>query len=280
MGVRSFKPNDYKISFNKDYRLRFLVNNIKAKRGNFLDVGCGGGIFTEAVACYYPKLSIFGYDVSHSAISYAKKFGSGSIKYAPIKNKKLPYKNSFFNYCICFDVLEHVPDIEFFLKEIKRVTVNKGKVYFIIPCEGQAFTYTWIFNRIKRGEDLTYKYMGYIHPEFTYRYVVDALERSGFKVINKWYSEHWFYQISHLVIYFLPKFVLETVLGKRISEEYTNSNIIAKPNNKNKLLMAIRSIWFYFFDFMMMYPMYLETIIFNKIPFGAWKIHLVVEVRK
>src|SRR5258708_27777845 len=80
MGVRENKPKTYKLSFREDYRLRSLVKTVHISDGNLLDIGCGGGRFTESLPYYFPKTNIFGCDISSMAISYAKKLGSSKVK--------------------------------------------------------------------------------------------------------------------------------------------------------------------------------------------------------
>jgi len=280
MGVRENKPKTYKLSFKEDYRLRSLVKTIRISKGNLLDIGCGGGRFTESIPYYFPKVNIHGCDVSSTAISYAKKLGSGKVKYDVIKNKRLPYKNNFFDVCICLDVLEHVPNIKFFLSEVKRVLKKDGKFFLIVPCEGERFTYTWFFQKLHFGQTLTHRYMGHIHPEFTHKSVINILRKNGFGIQNTGYSEHAPYQLMHLFVYFLPKVLLELFLGKNKTKEYTNSSLISSPKKENNPLIVIRKFWFMFFDLMMMHPMYWETIILRRIPSTAWKIHLLAFVEK
>lgn len=272
MGVRGEKPTTYFRSFKEDYRLRFLVKTIKLNEGKLLDIGCGGGMLTESLPYYFPKASIFGCDISKTAIKYAEKLGSGKVKYNQIRKNCFPYKDNFFDVCICLDVLEHVPDVNFFLNEVKRVLKKNGKFFLIVPCEGERFTYTWLFQKLHFGQGLTYRYMGHIHPEFTHKNVINFLEEHGFVIKNTAYSEHLFYQLMHLFVYFLPKVLLEVFLGKNKTKEYTNSSLISSPK-KNNPLIIIRKLWFVFFNFMMAYPMPLETIVLRKIPLTAWKLH-------
>src|SRR5258708_13430823 len=97
MGVMEGKQKSYLRTFKDDYRLKLLTQAITKESGTILDIGCGGGITTESLAYYYPKAKLYGCDVSKSAIDYAKKFGSGKVTYAVIKDKKLPYKNDTFD---------------------------------------------------------------------------------------------------------------------------------------------------------------------------------------
>ena len=277
MGVRGKKPETYFRSFREDHRLRFLVKTIKLDRGKLLDIGCGGGMLTESLPYYFPKASIFGCDISKTAIKYAAKFGSGKIKYSQIKKSRFPYNDNFFDVCICFDVLEHVPNVDFFLKETRRVLKRNGKFLLIVPCEGQLLTYTWLFKKIHLGENLTLRYLGHIHPQFTHKKVIKLLQKHGFTIAQKAYSEHVFYQLLQLLFLFLPKILLEIFLGKNKAKEYTNSGLVKTPKNNNDYLLRLRNIWYKVWDFMMFYPMNWETIVFEKIPITAWKLHVVAK---
>ncbi len=280
MGVRDQVPDSYFRSFKKDYRLRSLVQNIKLKKGKLLDIGCGGGMLTESLPYYYPHTSIYGCDVSATAIKYAKKMGSGSVTYGVIKNKKLPFQNNFFDVCICFDVLEHVPNVDFFLKEVKRVLKKDGSFFVIVPCEGEPFTFSWFLQKIHLGSDLTYRYIGHIHPEFTHRKVEKLLKKYGFSLEKKQYSENIFYQFCLFSIIFLPKIVLELIFGNKKATEYTNSNMIAKPKSNSDPLVVIKRNLFILWDFMMYYPMNWETIIMRNVAFASWKLHILVKKKQ
>ncbi len=255
-----------------------MTRTIALQKGSILDIGCGGGLIAESLPYYYPNASIYGCDVSRTAISYAKKLGSGNVKYAVIHNGTFPYKSNFFDVCICLDVLEHVPDIGIFLKEVRRVLQKDGKFFLIVPCEGQPFTYTWLFQKIHVGQHLTFRQFGHIHPEFTHASVVKLLELHGFAIKEKAYSEHLFYQLMHLLLFTAPKVMLEIVLGKK-SDEYTNSSLIRSPKSKRDILMIVRAVWFKLFHFMMMYPMNWETVLMERVPLGAWKLHVLASAR-
>lgn len=278
MGVRIKKPDTYLRTFRQDYRMRSLVQSVKAEGCRLLDVGCGGGLFTESIPYYYPKSVVYGcdIDISKTAISYAKKYGSGRVRYKVIKDKRLPYRDNYFDICLCLDVLEHIQDNNLFLKELYRILKRNGKVFFIVPCEGQPFTYTWIFKRIPYFSKLTYRFMGHVQPEFTHKNVIELLRYHNFQIEKISYSEHIFYQLMHLFIYFLPKILLEFLLGIQKTKEYTNSNLIKSPKSNKELFMVIRKIWYKFMDIIMMYPMNWETVLFNSFSPTAWKLHTVV----
>lgn len=276
MGVRGSKPKTYRLSFKEDYRLRSLVKAVCSFEGNMLDIGCGGGRFTESIPYYFPKVSMYGCDISSTAVSYAKKLGSGKVRYGVIKNNKFPYKNSFFDACICFDVLEHVPNVDFFLREVKRVLKKEGKFFLIVPCEGERFTYTWLFQKIHLGNNLTLRYLGHIHPEFTHKKVAYLLRKHGFLIQKMTYSEHIFYQLLQFFIFFIPKMLLDFVLGETQANEYTNSSLVKISTSKKNPILDVRNLWCRVWDFMMFYPMNWETILLKNFSPTAWKLHALV----
>lgn len=276
MGVRVGKQKSYRRSFKEEYRLKRLTEALTLKKGKILDIGCGGGILTESLHYYYPKAELYGCDVSKTAISYAKKFGSGRVSYDVIKNKKLPYSSNFLDACVCLDVMEHIPDIDFFLKEVKRVLKKDGKFFLLVPCEGQPFTFTWLFQKIKLGSNLTYKNWGHIHPEFTHKSVEKLLEKHGFRTKRKTYSEHMLYQITNFLVYFLPKEVVEIVFGNK-AERYMDRGIVAmedKNNNRKDFMLYVRIGWLQFSRILWFLPS-VELELLKKMPFTAWKAHFL-----
>lgn len=237
MGVlKTFKP---------EYRVKRLTEALKLSKGRLLDIGCAGGVLTETLVKHYPKVEIYGCDISKTAISYAKKYGSGKVTYAAIKGKRFPYGDKFFDACICLDVLEHVPDVDLFLKEVRRVLKDNGHFFLLVPCEGQPFTYTWFFQKLNVGTKLTFKHWGHIHPEFTHRSVVELLRKHGFTPLKKSYSEHTLWQLLNVFMYFIPHAILERVIGKKATL-YTDSGVVrsmekGKQKQKKDLMMFLRS---------------------------------------
>lgn len=263
-------------TFNEDYRLYSLVHSVKLNRGKLLDIGCGGGKLTESLPFYFKNARIYGCDISNTAISYAKKFGSGKVKYSVIKNNKFPYENNSFDVCIAFDVLEHVQNIDYLLNEAKRVLKDNGKFFIIVPCEGQPFTYTWLFQKLHLGQNLTYRYFGHIHSEYTHKYVLEVLKKHGFKIEEISYSEHFFYQCVQVLLLFLSKRFLELLVGEKKIAEYMPCNSIKSPKKKYDIIRIIRMAGLGLYDFFRMYVLYWETIVFRKVSFTGWKLHVLV----
>jgi len=267
-------------SYTMDYRLERVRSRIVVRKGNILDLGCGGGTNTEKLVGMYKGARVYGCDISKTAIAYAMKYGGGKVTYNAMNGKKFPYTSNMFDVIVCLDVLEHVPNVQGFLKEVYRVLKKGGRLYFVVPCEGQPFTYTWVFQHIGLGSNLTRENWGHIHPEFTHKKVVSLMEAVPLTVTHVSYSEHWLYQLSNILFYFLPKVALKVFLGAK-SSTYTDQGMIASETKKKQprnIMTAIRSLWLWMSDAFgllrnvdLWYGKYL--------PFGSWKVH-VVAVKK
>jgi len=258
--------------FKNDYRFRNLIETVKLQKGRLLDIGCGGGSLTENIKYYYPRVELYGCDVSHKAISLAKKYGSGNVKYS-VNGNNFPYRSNYFDICLCLDVLEHVPKVDLFLSEVKRILKQKGLFYLVVPCEGQSFTLTSFFQRIKIGNSLTYKHLGHIHPEFTHQYVLYLLRNYKFTILDIKYSDHLLSQTVQFFMYFLAKEILENTLGEKRAEAYYDRSIIKSINNKKITdpIMIIRKSWLSISQIISFITKW-ETRLFNRMYFSASKL--------
>ena len=94
---------------SKKYIDNLLQNN---STWNILDIGCGYNASKFAkVIC----------DVQDLSNHYQDK------KFIKLTEKKLPFKDKEFDFVIASHVMEHVEDIDFFIKELERVS-KKGYI--------------------------------------------------------------------------------------------------------------------------------------------------------
>ena len=94
---------------SKKYIDNLLQNNIT---WNILDIGCGYNASKFAkVIC----------DVQDLSNHYQDK------KFIRLTEKKLPFKDKEFDFVVASHVMEHVEDIDFFIKELERVS-KKGYI--------------------------------------------------------------------------------------------------------------------------------------------------------
>jgi len=113
-------------------RLRFFDELVGDWRGKtVLDVGCGGGFMTEAVA--RRGAHVTGIDPAGEAIAAARRHAEAeglTIAYHEGVGEALPFGDAAFDIVLCCDALEHVADLERVLDEIARVLVPGGLFLF------------------------------------------------------------------------------------------------------------------------------------------------------
>ena len=89
---------------SKEFIDSLLQNNTNWK---ILDIGCGYNAHNRAsVIC----------DVQDLSNHYQNK------KFTKLIEKKLPFKDKEFDFVVASHVMEHVEDVEFFIKELERVS--------------------------------------------------------------------------------------------------------------------------------------------------------------
>lgn len=270
--------DDYQKLIARDVRLQRLMEALPNAKGKMLDIGCGGGTITNCLAHKFSKLKLYGCDISSSAIAVAQATSHTQVEFSVMKNNKFPYKNEMFDICVCFDVLEHVPDPDKYLSETRRVLKKGGVIFFAIPCEGERFSLTWLLQKLKIGSHLTYKHVGHIHPEFTHQHIIELIKKQKFKVISLSYSEHFITQCVRFFRFILPKELLELVMGSNSAEKYYDRSIIQKSQTRERkdFFMIVRMIWLklgMIFDAIEN----TETRIFKDSGFAAWKIFVFAE---
>ncbi len=93
-------------------------------RGRLLDCGCGDGEFTVQVAYRARVSEAYGIECIDNRIREATD--RGVIVTKGDLNDPLPYKSRFFNIIHADQIIEHLHNIDLFLKEIKRVLRPDG----------------------------------------------------------------------------------------------------------------------------------------------------------
>lgn len=110
-------------------RIEKILNFIEGEGNKVLDIGCRdgyiGGLIKEKGNVVY------GIDNSKEALERAAK--RGIIVSLGNVEEGLPYENEFFDYIFAGEVIEHIYDTDFFLKEIYRVLKNKGYLVLTTP---------------------------------------------------------------------------------------------------------------------------------------------------
>ena len=110
--------------------LEFLIPKKRGIR-KVLDVGCGLGEFLGY--CDEREMKTYGLDISEFAISIAQKNTKAHLKKWDIGKKKWPFEDNFFDAVCALDVLEHIKNSDFVIKEAFRVLMPGGVFFAITP---------------------------------------------------------------------------------------------------------------------------------------------------
>ena len=112
-------------------RANYIKEKLDLESKSILDVGCGGGLLTEAL--YDSGANVTGIDAAGPGIEVAKihaSKGNKKINYFEQTAEELLNKNSeLFDVVTCLEVLEHVPDPKSLVKTCIQLLKPSGHLF-------------------------------------------------------------------------------------------------------------------------------------------------------
>ena len=199
-----FKPlhkfNPTRIKYIKEN----IINNFKLKNKlrplsgiNILDIGCGGGLLSEPMSRM--GANVTGIDASDKNIKIAKlhsKKNKLKINYLCSSPEKLKIIKKF-DVILNMEIVEHVEDIDFFLKSCSKLlkknglmfvaTINKTLKSYIFAIVGAEYVLRWLpigtheWEKFVKPEDLKKILM-------KYNLSLNKLEGMNFNIIKDEWS--------------------------------------------------------------------------------------------
>ena len=94
-----------------------------------IDLGCGLGIFMN-MAKEARHCNVFGIDISNEAIRHIKEKGMEGISK---KIPPIPFASHYFDVVVSTELLEHVSNPIYLVKEMLRIVKKNGVCFFSVP---------------------------------------------------------------------------------------------------------------------------------------------------
>lgn len=214
-------------------RLHYALEALKNTHGRVLEIGCGGGAFTQALKKYRPDLTVVGSDIDRKVLQLARLHDKqGEYVYADAQ--VLPFANSSYAAVVAFDVIEHLPHPERAFKEIRRVLKNNGIFHGSIPLEASLWT---IHGWAKTIGFIPKRIYADHSQQFTHSSIVHQMNQSGLKYQKCAYSGHFLEQLLDFVY-----FTLLVVLRRSTSHTVEGYIQLLRPGLKRRLFTLVRSV--------------------------------------
>lgn len=166
-------------------RVKFILNHAELKDKNLIDVGCGGGILSEALSV--AGAHVTGIDLAPQSIEIAKLHlheSNLSINYKCVDVQDIA--NEYpeqFDVVTCMEMLEHVPQPEVIIENCIKL-LKPGGIAFFSTINRTFKSYTlgvlaaeYILKLIPKG---THNYQQFIKPSELLR----MLEHYGLNLID------------------------------------------------------------------------------------------------
>jgi 2-polyprenyl-6-hydroxyphenyl methylase/3-demethylubiquinone-9 3-methyltransferase len=150
-------------------RMQYIERAVNLKTAPVLDVGCGGGILSEAMARAGAR--VLGIDLSRPVLDVAELHaleGKVAVEYRAVSAEDLAQERpASFNLVTCMEMLEHVPDPAATVQALASLarpggdvivsTLNRNPLAFAVAIVGAEY----VARVLPRG---THEYLKFIRP--------------------------------------------------------------------------------------------------------------------
>lgn len=126
--------NELRIEYIRDQLCQHFGLDAEAERPlqglRVIDVGCGGGILSESIALL--GASVTGIDVVEKNINIARLHAEGQglpIDYRLTTAAELAEKGARYDVVLNMEVVEHVADVDAFMRSCNRLTESSGVMF-------------------------------------------------------------------------------------------------------------------------------------------------------
>jgi SAM-dependent methyltransferase len=165
------------------HRILKHCNDTFVKPGKVLDMGCGVGTLDFWLSNRHVKIDAI--DISDSAIKQANiskaVLGTNNIFFKCLDDKEIIVNPSYYDYCLCIEVFEHVEEDKVLMKKLYSSLKSGGVAIFSVPSINAPL---YKLNLLKDFDTSVGHLRRYSPDEF-----VSILESVGFKILKVDYNE-------------------------------------------------------------------------------------------
>ena len=214
------KLNSNKVLLELLNRAKTNINLIKGKK--ILDMGCGSGRFTNALAKLGCKLAV-GIDLGDHGLKVAREFAKRNkiknVKFIKASVLNLPFKDNAFDFVFCKGVLHHTGNLKKGLFEIKRILKNESYAFLYLYGAGGIF---WDTRKLMRK----------VISKIPIDYTIKVLRDIGMPSRRTIFVDSWYVPIEEHV----KKSKLENWFKKNnfLFRKYSNAKKIELEYRENK----------------------------------------------
>ncbi len=130
-------------SYDSAARLQRLVGESLLSRlpaglspRNILDLGCGTGHFTQALAARYPAADIYGLDLALGMLEYARRHSTGNLHWIGGDAEKLPLASGSIDLLFSSLAIQWCTELPSLFREMRRVVRPGGLILFSTLADG------------------------------------------------------------------------------------------------------------------------------------------------
>jgi ubiquinone/menaquinone biosynthesis C-methylase UbiE len=161
---------------------RILDELIDSSGKRLLEAGVGTGRFATWLA--KKGFEVIGIDLSREMLKKAKEKKTAlSVDVGLVRAEvhNLPFKEGVFDGCFCINVMDHFPDIDGFLRQVKYVVKAKG--CFVFNFSNAQSVYLPIALLVNSKGQAMFRGGRIQSAWFTFKDIGDLLARNGFRIM-------------------------------------------------------------------------------------------------
>ena len=214
----------------KKQRVVEIIQSLKLPETGFaLDFGCGNGVFTDVLKKALPNWTIYGSDISETALINARKryTNCNFIVFEDILPKGLS-----FQFVLSHHVLEHVYNLEVVLEDLAKVISLSGKALHIMPCGNKGSFEYELASSISGGIDVElgnrfyYEDTGHLR-RLSSDDLSNLMKAVKFEEIDGWFANQKYGALEWMSDYPLDFIINELTPEKRGKDNKSKEKIIA-----------------------------------------------------